>query len=493
MEPRGGLRRSRRLMRVASGASTGSASDGSDALPTNRSRTRASRRYRSGNPGTLYGSVASGRSALSANGSEVVFVTTAVSNLDGPETPALQVAVRDLDTDSTQLVSVALRPGDRERPRSIRRPDGRNRSRAKKEGSHTARSTPQAAPTAVQTARRIRLCNRPWARRSAPTARRSHGWARTSRAKRGCSPAKPCRPSTASRCGGASLTGPKRPRGGSPAARTPPTPACAASGETILPPPASFSDPCQGPFADRSAWRLDRRHGQSHVRSSATTARPSRSWPTRRRSGATSAKPQPSPAICTWRTCPQGSRAPKRCVRSPSSPAATLRNRPPPRRSSILASLPTAARSRSRPSARVFPLGSPAYVSAPAATPGMVELFDVDLADDTLTRVTHGFEGGASEAPHGSEVSGQDPYPDTDGALSPSFSDNGDTLAFSSTASNLVYGDGNTPQQVATARRSTAATRSSSSRDGLQHATHHRSTSRRHRPIRRLHRPGAWA
>jgi len=95
----------------------------------------------------------------------------------------------------------------------------------------------------------------------------------------------------------------------------------------------------------------------------------------------------------------------------------------------------------------VFPLGSPAYVSTPASTPGMVELFDVDLADDTLTRVTHGFAGGAGEATHGTEVSGQDPYLSSDGALSPSFSDDGDTLAFSSTASNLVYGDGNTPQQ----------------------------------------------
>jgi hypothetical protein len=78
----------------------------------------------------------------------------------------------------------------------------------------------------------------------------------------------------------------------------------------------------------------------------------------------------------------------------------------------------------------------------------MVELFDVDLADDTLTRVTHGFDGGAGEAPHGTEVSGQDPYSSTDGALSPSFSDSGDTLAFSSTAANLVYGDGNTPLQA---------------------------------------------
>ncbi|HTA12373.1 MAG TPA: hypothetical protein VK765_03050, partial [Solirubrobacteraceae bacterium] len=92
-----------------------------------------------------------------------------------------------------------------------------------------------------------------------------------------------------------------------------------------------------------------------------------------------------------------------------------------------------------------FPLGSPAYVSVPSATPGMAELFDVDLADDTLTRVTEGFEGGPSEHPHPASTPGVDPYLEADGALSPSFSTDGRMLAFSSTASNLVYGDGNTP------------------------------------------------
>jgi hypothetical protein len=79
--------------------------------------------------------------------------------------------------------------------------------------------------------------------------------------------------------------------------------------------------------------------------------------------------------------------------------------------------------------------------------PGMAELFDLDLANGTLTRVTRGYEGGPSERPHLSAVVGkEDSYEiPTDGALSPSFSGNGDMLAFSSTASNLVFGDGNTP------------------------------------------------
>jgi hypothetical protein len=93
-----------------------------------------------------------------------------------------------------------------------------------------------------------------------------------------------------------------------------------------------------------------------------------------------------------------------------------------------------------------FPLGSPAYVNAPSGAAGMLELFDVDLATDSLTRVTQGFEGGPSERPHQQTPAGEDPYPSAgDGALSPSFSGDGNTLVFGSTASNLVYGDGNTP------------------------------------------------
>lgn len=55
------------------------------------------------------GALASGRSAITADGRHVVFVTTASSNLANPaivDTPPLQVAVRDLDIERTRLVSV---------------------------------------------------------------------------------------------------------------------------------------------------------------------------------------------------------------------------------------------------------------------------------------------------------------------------------------------------------------------------------------------------
>ena len=61
--------------------------------------------------------------------------------------------------------------------------------------------------------------------------------------------------------------------------------------------------------------------------------------------------------------------------------------------------------------------------------------------------MTHGYEGGASSHPVANDNSNlEDPYElKQDGALSPSFSASGELLSFSSTASNLVYGDGNTP------------------------------------------------
>ena len=98
----------------------------------------------------------------------------------------------------------------------------------------------------------------------------------------------------------------------------------------------------------------------------------------------------------------------------------------------------------------VFPLGSLTYVSAPAVVPGMEELFDIDLTNNTLTRATRGYEGGFSEHPYEKSQTGvEDPYffhyGIDDGTLSPSFTSDGNTIAFSSTASNLVFGDNNTP------------------------------------------------
>jgi len=95
----------------------------------------------------------------------------------------------------------------------------------------------------------------------------------------------------------------------------------------------------------------------------------------------------------------------------------------------------------------VFPLGSPAYVSPPAAASGLnegpQELYDVDLANDTLTRVTQGFAGQPTEQPSSAASTN----------AAPSFGGGENLLAFASSADNLVFGDGNAAADVFIAPR----------------------------------------
>jgi len=84
-----------------------------------------------------------------------------------------------------------------------------------------------------------------------------------------------------------------------------------------------------------------------------------------------------------------------------------------------------------------FPLAPPNLIGSPPGSLGLVELYMVDLEAETLQRVTHG-AGGAGEASLATTGTGQE-----GGAGFPSFGDGGHLIAFSSTASNLVEGDGN--------------------------------------------------
>ncbi len=100
----------------------------------------------------------------------------------------------------------------------------------------------------------------------------------------------------------------------------------------------------------------------------------------------------------------------------------------------------------------LFTLGWPTLVTNPSPEVGMGELYDADLGNGTLTRVTHGYEGEAeqSQQPHPTTFQQNgDPYSEFKahelGALTPDFSRNGEELVFTSTAANLVYGDGNSP------------------------------------------------
>jgi Tol biopolymer transport system component len=85
-----------------------------------------------------------------------------------------------------------------------------------------------------------------------------------------------------------------------------------------------------------------------------------------------------------------------------------------------------------------FPLAPPNLVGTPPGSVGLVELYLIDLEGETLRRLTHGFGGPGepSTSSTGTAANG-------DGAASPSLDAAGERIAFASTASNLVEGDGN--------------------------------------------------
>lgn len=91
-----------------------------------------------------------------------------------------------------------------------------------------------------------------------------------------------------------------------------------------------------------------------------------------------------------------------------------------------------------------FPLAPPNLIGSAPSSVGLAELYLIDLGDGTLQRVTHGLAGpgepslnlNALARPESSEVQ------HGEGASSPSFGAGG-LIAFSSTAFNLVAGDGN--------------------------------------------------
>ena len=91
-----------------------------------------------------------------------------------------------------------------------------------------------------------------------------------------------------------------------------------------------------------------------------------------------------------------------------------------------------------------FPLAPPYYTETPTAHIGVVELYEIDLANESLVRVTHGPGDGPAFEAGGTSV------PTTNGALAPTFTADGLTLAFADTASNLVGGDSNGASDVFT-------------------------------------------
>ncbi|HWX96316.1 MAG TPA: hypothetical protein VNZ01_05640 [Solirubrobacteraceae bacterium] len=405
--------------------------------------------YQTSEP-TRYGSVAAGRSALSADGRYVAFVTTAVSNLanpnragsetvETPETPALQVAVRDLLAGHTELASPLYEPATGSPAQNAAGLDLPVPGGAVYSGA-------AAFPSAFQGA-------------SLSADGSTVAWLGESiSAQAAALPSDNARVATYTEPlwrrvadGPHAIT--RRVTGGS----DPASAQCATSGETQLVQPRTLADPCGGPFDTKpiepgtppeGVWTLGNASNDFLPRLSADGSKVAFLANARLIAGGEEfnhAEASDDLYLADMRAGLTRTQALRRLTAIASGEVGDVARNAPIFDLGISPDGNQVAFSSRR---TVFPLGSPAFVSVPAAVPGMRELYSADLANDTLTRVTRGFEREtqASEEPHGEVPAGEDPYSAQEGAASVSFTSNGATLAFASSASNLVYGDGNAPK-----------------------------------------------
>lgn len=400
-----------------------------------------------------YGSVASGRTAISADGRHVAFVTTAISNLLEPSeavTPPMQVAVRDTVTRTTQLVSVrdqtdgspAVNP-ETGGPETVLGGEGYDGAVYSDAGK---------VPPEFKVTEKYNLTPPLGASISADGS--TVAWlavnvseqAKVLPAEFGLNP-RYTEPLWRRIADGPTAST-RRITGGS----DPENPACLAAGEQDQ--PETNSNPCQGPFfvgvgtePEPGIWKLGGSENFVPQLSSDgyTVAFLAQAPTLAREEGFARGLDNADLFVADMHGGLTRTEALQQLTELASGSGSDLATTA----SIVDFGLSPDGRQIAFSTQRTdFPLGVPAYVSAPMAVPGMSELFDVDLSDSTLTRVTQSLEGGPSEHPHQESGSGTTPYSQGDGALSPSFSDNGDLLAFSSTAANLVYGDGNTPPLV---------------------------------------------
>jgi hypothetical protein len=411
--------------------------------------------YLSGSP--LYGAIASGRSALSADGRHVAFITTDTSDLvpakppadpETPETPPLQVAVRDLDTRTTTLVSALYDPatkgpaidpatgGDEPVPTW----GAENRFGAAYTGSRAGGVPPFISHDFS-----------PFVGAAISGDGSTVAWSAQQVASQvPVMSSEEREPEYAEPLWRRVADGPRAPTRRISGFSDPESPACKASGETEPSRPATLADPCQGPF-----------EAGADTPSIVPTAI-SDYLPQLSADGRTVAFLASPPLVGVGEFGTTGT----------SSDDLYIANMRPGltrvqalRRLTAIAAGSSAATGRVEPiedvgvspsgtqiafSSRrtVFPLGSPAYVSPPAASSGLnegpQEVYDVDLANDTLTRVTQGFAGGPTEQPSSAASTN----------AAPSFGGGGEEeLAFASSADNLVFGDGNGAADVFIAPR----------------------------------------
>lgn len=378
-----------------------------------------------------YGSLATGASAISATGESVAFETGAVSNLLGTETPAREILVRNVPREETRLVSSEFDPQtgqDTGVPVPVAAGAGAALPVSGFGNARFGGASIDAAGNIVtwegqQIARQARLLPQEQDEYSAdfdePLYRDLDEG-----------------PSAATR----------RVTGGS----DPEDQACAASGEQELPLSPSLADPCQGPFTYASTLPEDFLLNATNVDF----------VPKLSASGNEVAFLASAKEVAAGQEIPdtesdddlyvseiggQASRvaALKRITELASEITDTERAAP----IYEFAISPDGSQLAFTTRRTEFPLGSLTYVSPVQAQSGVRELFDADLADGTLTRITHGFSSESAS----SEETGA--LPEEEGATSPSFDRSGELLSFSSGADNLVYGDGNDASDAYLVRR----------------------------------------
>lgn len=391
------------------------------------------------------GSVAAGRSALSADGREVAFETTAVSNLANPPgvvepaTAAPQIAVRYLDSDTTLLVTVRY---DQASGSSQLYADGRPEpTPTSAEGQFGAvyPSGEKKLPPFPSPAFPTPPVGASLSADGSTVAWMGQQIAEQAPVMRGADLAdQPDYTEPLWRRIGEGESAPtRRVTGGS----DPTSARCEQSGETQLSSPATLADPCQGPFETEGGhegsatglWTggtsfdyLPRLSANGMIVALLANAREIAS-------GEELSAAQQSDDLYVVNMSDGLTRVAATRRLTEIAGASSGNGTSPIVDLGVSPGGDQIALSSER---SFFPLGSPTYVSPPAGAAGAVELYDVDLEDDTLTRVTQGFEGGPSEAPTGSGH-----QPSFTG--SPSFTTDGNVLAFSSNSTNLVYGDGN--------------------------------------------------
>jgi Tol biopolymer transport system component len=381
------------------------------------------------------GSLASGGIALSADGRKVAFVTTAPSDLtsgsggstEGTPTPTGQVLLRDLDTDTTTLVS-AVREGsgqmsDPARPvpggALVDKPQLRDLVGAALSadgttvawlGAHLPAQAPLLADESAVIAEADQNGSFPY---NEPL------WRRVSDG-----PTAPTR----------RIVG-----GGDPLA-----PGCPGTGGTLKEPA------CQGPFPGIASKNPDLNSASGWLGIGGIDGVPRLSADGR----VVALVGNPTEATNVFVVDMSAGLSRRQALHQltrevpvdPFNPAAGINVEPfVPLNGHVygLALSPDGRRIAFASARQRFPLAPPNLIGTPPSTVGLVELYLIDLDGETLRRVTHGFGGlgEASLASVGTATSGA-------GAASPSLDATGGLIAFGSTASNLVEGDGNEASDV---------------------------------------------